>query len=148
MALESGPGLGSYEIDGLLDKGGIGEVYRARDTKLSREVTIKVLPSEFSQDQERLARLERECWATLNHLNIAAIRGPEESDDTRFLVPEPVEGGTLRDRLKRGAMLSSCERAKGCWSAPRWCLNPNRASSNGEGRFERRGSDYGRTSWQ
>ena len=93
MALESGTVLGHYEVTDMLGKGGMGEVYRARDTKLGREVAIKVLPSEFSQDAERLARLEREArmLAALNHPNIAAIYGLEQSDQTRFLVLELVE---------------------------------------------------------
>ena len=106
MALESGTRLGSYEISDLLGKGGMGEVYRARDTKLGREVAIKVLPSEFSQDQERLARLEREArmLAALNHPNIAAIYGLEQSRETRYLVLELVEGETLADQIRRGAI--------------------------------------------
>lgn len=106
MALESGTKLGHYEVTDLLGKGGMGEVYRARDTKLGREVAIKVLPSEFSQDGERLARLEREArmLAALNHPNIAAIYGLEEHEGTRFLVLELVEGETLADRIHRGAV--------------------------------------------
>jgi serine/threonine protein kinase len=106
MALESGTKLGHYEITDQIGKGGMGEVYRARDTKLGREVAIKVLPSEFSQDAERLTRLEREArlLASLNHPNIASIHGLEQSDDTRLLVLELVEGDTLADRLKRGAI--------------------------------------------
>jgi serine/threonine protein kinase len=93
----------------------MGEVYRARDTKLGREVAIKVLPTEFSRDEERLARLEREArmLAALNHPNIAAIHGLEESDDTRFLVLELVVGDTLADRQKGGLRSRdrSCKRA-------------------------------------
>ena len=104
MTLESGTKLGHYKIDDEIGKGGMGEVYRARDMKLGREVAIKVLPAEFSQDEDRLARLEREArmLAALNHPNIAAIHGLEEADDTRFLVLELVEGDTLADRLKSG----------------------------------------------
>lgn len=106
MTLGPGTSLGHYEILGPLGKGGMGEVHRARDAKLGREVAIKVLPAEFSQDAERLARLEREArmLAALNHPNIAAIHGLEESDGTRFLVLELVEGDTLADRLKSGAI--------------------------------------------
>ncbi len=106
MALESGTRLGTYEISNLLGKGGMGEVYRARDTKLGREVAIKVLPAEFAQDADRLARFEREAklLASLNHPNIAAIHGLEDHEETRFLVLELVEGDTLGDRLKRGAI--------------------------------------------
>ena len=84
----------------------MGEVWRARDTKLGREVAIKTLPEEFAKDEERLARFEREAklLASLNHPNIAAIYGLEEDNATRFLVLELVEGDTLADRLKRGAI--------------------------------------------
>ena len=98
--------LGSYEILSPLGKGGMGEVWRAKDSKLGREVAIKTLPEEFAQDEERLARFEREAklLASLNHPNIAAIYGLEEDNGTRFLVLELVEGDTLADRLKRGAI--------------------------------------------
>ena len=84
----------------------MGEVWRARDSKLGREVAIKTLPEEFAKDEERLARFEREAklLASLNHPNIAAIYGLEEDNDTRFLVLELVEGDTLADRLTRGAI--------------------------------------------
>jgi eukaryotic-like serine/threonine-protein kinase len=106
MSLTAGTTLGHYQIANLLGKGGMGEVYRARDSKLGREVAIKVLPSEFERDSERLARFEREArmLAALNHQNIAAIYGLEQSDATRFLVLELVEGDTLADRLKHGAI--------------------------------------------
>ena len=82
----------------------MGEVYRARDAKLGREVAIKVLPGQFSKDRERLARFEREArlLASLNHPNIATLHGFEESNDIRFLVMELVEGETLGERLARG----------------------------------------------
>ena len=101
-----GTQLGSYEILPPLGKGGMGEVWRARDSKLGREVAIKTLPEEFAKDEERLARFEREAklLASLNHPNIAAIYGLEEDNDTRFLVLELVEGDTLAERLKRGAI--------------------------------------------
>ena len=84
----------------------MGEVWKARDQKLGREVAIKTLPEEFAKDEERLARFEREAklLALLNHPNIAAIYGLEEHNGTRFLVLELVEGDTLADRLKRGAI--------------------------------------------
>ena len=106
MALESGTQLGHYEITEQVGKGGMGEVYRSRDTKLGREVAIKVLPAEFARDDERLARMEREArmLAALNHPNVGGIYGLEQSDGTRFLVLEFVEGETLADRLKRGAI--------------------------------------------
>ena len=104
--MQPGTQLGSYEIVSLLGKGGMGEVWRARDSKLGREVAIKTLPEEFAQDEERLARFEREAklLASLNHPNIAAIYGLEEHNGTRFLVLELVEGDTLAERLKRGAI--------------------------------------------
>ena len=104
--MKPGTQLGSYEILSPLGKGGMGEVWRARDQKLGREVAIKTLPEEFAKDEERLARFEREAklLASLNHPNIAAIYGLEEDNGTRFLVLELVEGDTLADRLKRGAI--------------------------------------------
>ena len=104
--MESGTKLGHYEILSPLGKGGMGEVWRARDTKLGREVAIKTLPEEFAKDEDRLARFEREAklLASLNHPNIAAIHGFEEDSGTHFLVLELVEGDTLADRLKRGAI--------------------------------------------
>ena len=85
-----------------------GEVYRARDTKLGRDVAIKVLPDEFSQDKERLERFEREArlLAQLNHANIAVLHGLKQSDGRRFLVMELVEGETLAERIARGAIPS------------------------------------------
>ena len=83
--MESGTKLGHYEILSLLGKGGMGEVWSARDTKLGREVAIKTLPEEFAKDADRLARFEREArlLASLNHPNIAAIHGFEEDDGAR-----------------------------------------------------------------
>jgi serine/threonine protein kinase len=104
VPLESGTRLGSYEILSTLGAGGMGEVYRARDTRLVRDVAIKILPWAFANDPERLARLEREArvLAALNHPNIAAIYGLEEADGVRALVLELVEGETLADRIARG----------------------------------------------
>ena len=98
--MKSGTKLGHYEILSPLGKGGMGEVWKAKDTKLGREVAIKTLPEEFAKDADRLARFEREAklLASLNHPNIAAIYGLEESNGTRFLVLELVEGDTLADR--------------------------------------------------
>ena len=106
MPLHSGTRLGPYEILGTLGAGGMGEVYRARDTKLKRDVAIKVLPDAFAGDPERLARFQREAevLATLNHPNIAHVYGLEESEKTRCIVMELVEGDTLADRLKRGPL--------------------------------------------
>ncbi|MFB3099778.1 MAG: protein kinase, partial [Acidimicrobiia bacterium] len=101
-----GKTLGHYEILEPLGKGGMGEVYRARDTKLKREVAIKVLPEELSADPDRLARLEREAHllAALNHPNIATIHSLEQHEDTRFLVLELVKGESLEQRLAKGPL--------------------------------------------
>jgi serine/threonine protein kinase len=98
--------IGNYEFVSLLGAGGMGEVYRARDTKLKREVAIKLLPDEFSLDSERVSRFQREAQllASLNHPNIAAIYDLEEDGGSRFLVLELVEGETLADRIKRGSI--------------------------------------------
>ena len=100
----TGRRIGVYEIQTLLGAGGMGEVYRARDTKLGREVAIKILPDVFTSAPERLARFEREArmLAALNHPHIAAIYGVEEAEGLRALVLELVEGETLADRLRRG----------------------------------------------
>jgi serine/threonine protein kinase len=99
-----GKTLVHYEITAQIGKGGMGEVYQAKDTKLGREVAIKVLPEEFALDKDRLARFQREAklLASLNHPNIAAIHGLEESEGIHFLVMELIEGDTLRDRIKSG----------------------------------------------
>jgi serine/threonine-protein kinase len=104
MTLTIGTHLGSHEITALLGKGGMGEVYRARDLKLKREVAIKILPKEFSRDSDRTCRFQREAevLASLNHPNIAGIYDLAEASGTRFLVLELVEGETLADRIARG----------------------------------------------
>ena len=106
MAMKIGTQLGSHEITALLGKGGMGEVYRARDTRLKREVAIKILPDQFSRDPDRVSRFQREAevLASLNHPNIAAIYSLEEAQGSRFLVLELVEGETLAERLGRGAI--------------------------------------------
>jgi len=106
MTLAAGSRLGPYEILSLLGAGGMGEVYRARDTRLAREVAIKILPEAFTADVERMARFHREAQvlASLNHSHIAAIYGVEESGGIRALVLELVEGETLAERLARGAL--------------------------------------------
>ncbi|HEV2233476.1 MAG TPA: serine/threonine-protein kinase, partial [Terriglobia bacterium] len=103
--LNPGTKLGPYEIVGPIGAGGMGEVYRARDTKLGREVALKVLPAEFARDADRMARFEREAQvlASLNHPNIASIYGLEESGGVRALVMELVEGPTLAERIVVGA---------------------------------------------
>ena len=104
MPLQPGTKLGQYGILAKIGAGGMGEVYRARDTKLGREVAIKVLPEEFSQDKDRVARFEREArlLASLNHPHIATLHGFEESNGQKFLVMELVEGETLAERIAAG----------------------------------------------
>jgi Tol biopolymer transport system component len=106
MSFEAGRRLGSFEVLAPLGAGSMGEVYRARDTRLSREVALKTLPPTVSADPSRLARFEREArmLASLSHPNIAAIYGLEEADGVLFLVLELVEGETLADRLEAGPL--------------------------------------------
>ncbi len=106
MPLTPGTKLGSYEILAAIGAGGMGEVYRARDTKLGRDVAIKALPSEVAEAPERLARFRREAQllASLNHPHIAAIHGIEEVQERPFLILELVEGEDLSQRMKRGAI--------------------------------------------
>src|SRR5436190_20763103 len=106
MGIVIGQQLGSYEITALLGKGGMGEVYRARDSKLKRDVAIKILPEEFSGDYERISRFQREAeiLASLNHTNIASIYDLQEANGSRFLIMELVEGETLADHIRRGAL--------------------------------------------
>src|SRR5262245_36027210 len=104
MSLQIGQQLGFYEITALLGKGGMGEVYRAKDNKLKRDVAVKILPEEFSRDLDRVGRFQREAelLAALNHPNIAAIYDVAEIDNTRLLVLELVDGQTLADRVQGG----------------------------------------------
>ena len=104
MPLVNGTKLGPYEIVSPLGAGGMGEVYRARDSKLGREVALKVISEQFANDAERMARFEREAkvLASLNHPNIAHIYGLEDSGGVRALVMELVEGQTLAERIARG----------------------------------------------
>jgi hypothetical protein len=106
MDLRAGERVGAFEILGPLGAGGMGEVHRARDTRLGRDVAIKVLPRSFSQDAERLARFDREArlLAALNHPGIGAIYGVEDSPHGRLLVLELVPGDTLADRVARGPL--------------------------------------------
>jgi eukaryotic-like serine/threonine-protein kinase len=104
MTLHAGTKLGPSEIQSPLGAGGMGEVYRARDSKLNRDVALKILPELFALDPDRLARFKREAQvlASLNHPNIAAIYGFEESSGVQALVLELVEGPTLADRIAQG----------------------------------------------
>ncbi len=104
MPLTSGTKIGFYEIGALLGVGGMGEVYRSRDSKLGREVALKVLPSGVAADPDRLGRFSREAklLAALNHPNIASIYGLEDSGATHALVMELVEGPTLAERIHAG----------------------------------------------
>ncbi len=104
--LRPGQRLGAYAVGERIGAGGMGEVYRARDTRLGRDVAIKILPPAFTADPERLTRFDREArlLAALNHPNIATIHGLEEADGIRALVMELVDGETLADRIARGPL--------------------------------------------
>ena len=106
MPLATGTRIGPYQVIAAIGEGGMGEVYRARDTKLDRDVALKVLPDLFASDVERLTRFEREAktLASLNHPHIAHIHGLEEAGGVRALVMELVEGPTLADRIAQGAI--------------------------------------------
>src|SRR5271155_1645957 len=106
MPLSPGVRLGPYEILEAIGAGGMGEVYRARDTKLGRNVALKVLPAAFASDPERMARFRREAQvlASLNHPHIGAIYGFEDSGSVHALVMELIEGPTLADRIAHGAI--------------------------------------------
>jgi eukaryotic-like serine/threonine-protein kinase len=106
MLLAAGSRLDAYEIIAPLGAGGMGEVYRARDTLLKREVAIKVLPDDWSRDPDRLQRfeLEAQATATLNHPNIVSIFHVGKSNGAPYIVTELLQGETLRDRLRRGPM--------------------------------------------
>ena len=106
MALTPGARLGVYDILTQIGAGGMGEVYRARDTSLGREVALKLLPRDVSTDPERLRRLDREArlLASLNHPRITTLHGPEECEGQRFLVMELVPGQTLAERVSHGAL--------------------------------------------
>ncbi len=106
MLLEPGSTIGPYSVTAKIGEGGMGEVWQARDTKLDRDVALKVLPEAFTSDPDRLARFEREAkvLASLNHPNIGSIYGLEEAEGVMALVLELVEGPTLADRIKQGAI--------------------------------------------
>src|SRR4029077_7667046 len=107
MPISSGTRLGSYELLAQIGAGGMGEVYQAHDTKLGRDVAIKVLPEAFAHDPERLSRFQREAkmLAALNHPNIATIYGLEQNGDTSYLVMELVPGENLAERVRRDGAL-------------------------------------------
>ena len=104
MSLEVGTRLGHYDVTALIGEGGMGQVYQATDTKLNRQVALKILPEAFATDPDRLARFQREAQvlASMNHPNIAQIHGIEEAGDTRALVLKLVEGPILADRIAQG----------------------------------------------
>lgn len=106
MSLTTGTRLGAYQVTALPGEGGMGQVYRARDAKLKRDVALKVLPAEVATDRERLVRFQREAevLASLNHPSIAHIHGLEEADGVTALVMEIVEGEDLSQRIARGAI--------------------------------------------
>jgi len=107
LALTLGTRLGVYEVTAPIGEGGMGQVYRARDTKLNRDVALKILPDSFANDPDRLARFTREAQtlASLNHPNIAHIHGLEESGGVRALVMELVDGDELSVLIARAARL-------------------------------------------
>ena len=109
MPLEPGTKLGRYEIRSKLGAGGMGEVYRARDEKLNRDVAIKVLPASLTEDADRLHRFELEAQATgaLNHPNILVIFDVGTNENAPYVVSELLEGESLRDRLDHGALAES-----------------------------------------
>src|SRR5437660_12308409 len=106
MSLSAGSRLGPYEVLSPLGAGGMGEVYRARDTRLGRDVAVKVLPASFSADPDRLRRFEQEAQAAsaLNHPNILTVHDIGRHDDSPYVVSELLEGETLRGRLAGGAL--------------------------------------------
>jgi serine/threonine protein kinase len=105
VSVLTGRRIGTYQVQARIGAGGMGEVYRARDTRLGRDVAIKILPRVFTNDPERLARFEREArlLAALNHPHIGAIYGIEDADGVRALVLELVEGETLAERIAKGS---------------------------------------------
>ena len=106
MGLRNGTKLGPYEVLAAAGAGGMGEVYRARDSRLNRDVAIKVLPAQFSRDPDRVSRFRQEAQAAaaLNHPNILAIHDFGEHDGSQYIVAEMLEGETLRERLRGGAL--------------------------------------------
>jgi len=130
MPLRSGSRLGSYEILGLLGAGGMGEVYRAKDMKLGRDIALKILPASFTSDPERVARFHREAQvlASLNHPHIAQIYGLEEANDTQFLVLELVDGESLDKRI--GEKFPLMRRSVSASRSPKRSKRPMRRASS------------------
>jgi serine/threonine protein kinase len=118
LGLSAGTRIGPYEITGVIGAGGMGEVYRARDPRLGRELALKVLPEQFAVDASRRARFEQEARAAsaLNHPNIVTIYEIGELESTLYVAMELVEGRTLRTFSRRGR----CRRARSSTSRPRW----------------------------
>ena len=114
MTLATGTRFASYEVVAQIGAGGMGEVYQAHDTKLGRDVAIKVLPEAFAHDADRLSRFQREAkmLASLNHPNIATIHGLEQANGTSYLVMELVSGETLAERIRRDGAVPSRKRLK------------------------------------
>src|SRR5215831_18366260 len=131
MSLPTGTRLGLYEITGAIGAGGMGEVYRARDTKLGRDVALKVIPDLFASDPERLARFEREAQvlASLNHPNIAHIYGVEESGAVKALVMELVEGRTLDQLIQAPGSRPQAQRTTADLGPEALGLSPDQALS-------------------
>ncbi len=121
MPLQPGTAIGPYQVTALIGEGGMGQVYQATDTKLNRQVALKILPEAFADDPDRLARFEREAkvLASLNHPNIGHIYGLEEAEGIRALVLELVEGPTLAAALpRRDAPLYEYAGHEGNYSMP------------------------------
>ena len=131
MALSPGTTLGPYQVTAKIGEGGMGEVYQARDTKLDRDVALKVLPEAFTSDPDRLARFEREAkvLASLNHPNIGSIYGLEEAEGVKALVLELVEGRRWRIASSRAPSRSTKPSPSPSRSPKPWKRPMSRASS-------------------
>ena len=131
MALTPGTRLGVYEITAQIGEGGMGQVYRARDTKLDRDVAIKILPEAFAADAERVARFQREAkvLASLNHPNIAIIHGLEQADGVHALVMELVRGRTYRSASRAARSRSTRRCPSHGRSRTRWRPRTSKGSS-------------------
>jgi len=131
MSIEPGQKLLHYELTEQIGEGGMGVVWRGRDTKLDRDVAIKILPDGFAQHPDRLARFEREAklLASLNHASIATIHGLEHDAGVHFLAMELVEGEDLAERVGRGAARSRSRKRfrSRCRSRARWKPHTNAA---------------------